>query len=80
MENQNVDNGHTEPERELEPLWTVSQVAQYLSVKPITVYRWLSEKRVIEPKKVVRISNRVRIPRSEVLRIAGSIKRKLQGQ
>lgn len=79
MENQNTNQGG-KPEKELEPLWTVPQVAQYLSVNTQSVYRWLSEKRVIDPAKVVRVSNRVRVPRSEVLRIAGVIKAKLQEQ
>lgn len=67
-----------EIKKELEILWTPQQVAKYLGLNPISVYRWLSEKRVIDPTKVIRYSNRVRIPRSEVERIAGSVKQKLK--
>lgn len=66
-----------EAQKELEPLWTPVQLATYLSVSPVTVYRWLSEKRVIDPEMVVRFGNKVRIPRSEVERIAGVIKNNL---
>ncbi|KKK92169.1 hypothetical protein LCGC14_2705640, partial [marine sediment metagenome] len=57
--------------KELEILWTVPNVAKYLGLNPVTVYRWISQKRMIDPTKIVRFSNRVRIPRSEVERIAG---------
>ena len=57
----------------LEPLWTVKQVADYFHLKEVTIYRWISTKRI----KSVHISNRVRIPRSEVERIAGEIHSKL---
>lgn len=65
--------------KDLEVLWTPQQVSKYLSVAPVTVYRWLSEKRVLDPEKIVRIpgSNKVRIPRSEVERIAGVTRAKL---
>lgn len=69
-----------EPRRELEVLWSPQQVAKYLGLNPVTVYRWLSEKRVLDPQKILRISNRVRIPRSEVERIAGLTKQSLQGE
>lgn len=65
------------PDRELEVLWTVNQTAQYLSVSPVTIYKWLSQGKVIDKTKLIRFSNRVRIPRSEVLRIAGVIRSKL---
>lgn len=68
----------SEEEKKLEPLWTVPQVAKYLGISPVTVYRWLSEKRMFEPEKVIRFANRVRIPRSEVERIAGTIVRELK--
>ena len=64
--------------RELEVLWSVQQVAKYLGLNPVTVYRWISEKRMLDPEKIIRFSNRVRIPRSEVERIAGSIKKGLE--
>lgn len=64
--------------KELELLWTVNQTAKYLSVSPFTVYRWIKEGKVIEQNKVVRFSKQVRIPRSEVTRIAGIIKSKLE--
>ena len=69
-----------EPKRELEILWTPQQVAKYLGLNPVTVYRWIAEKRMIDPTKVIRFSNRVRIPRSEVERIAGLTRAKLKGE
>ena len=66
--------------RELEILWTPQQVAKYLGLNPVTVYRWIAEKRMINPEKIIRFSNRVRIPRSEVERIAGSIKKELENK
>ena len=62
----------------MEVLWTPQQVAKYLGLNPVTVYRWISEKRMLDPAKIIRFSNRVRIPRSEVERIAGSIKKGLE--
>lgn len=64
--------------KELEVLWSVAQVAKYLGVHPVTIYRWLSEGRVLNKEKVLRIGSRVRIPRSEVVRIAGVIKSGLE--
>ena len=64
--------------KELEVLWTPKQVAKYLGLNPVTVYRWLSEKRTFNPEKIIRFANRVRIPRSEVERLAGSIKKTLE--
>jgi len=64
--------------KELEPLWTVSQTAKYLSVSPFTVYRWIKEKKVINSDRIIRFSKQVRIPRSEVARIAGVIRTKLE--
>ena len=58
--------------KDLEPLWTVPQIAKYLSVSPVTVYRWLAEKKVFDPEKIIRFANRVRIPQSEVERVAGN--------
>ncbi len=58
--------------KNLEPLWTVQQTAKYLQVSPVTIYRWISSKKLINPTKLVRFSNRVRIPLSEVMRIAKS--------
>lgn len=65
-------------EKKLEVLWTPRKVAEYLSVNRVTVYRWLAEKRMLDPTKIIRFSNRVRIPRSEVERIAGVIKSNLE--
>lgn len=67
-----------EVKRELEVLWTVPQVAKYLGLSPVTVYRWIGEGKVFDPMKIVRYSNRVRVPRSEVERIAGTIIKKLE--
>lgn len=64
--------------KELEILWTPKNVAKYLGLNPVTIYRWIAEKRMFNPEKIVRFSNRVRIPRSEVERIAGTIKQKLE--
>jgi excisionase family DNA binding protein len=80
QETPNSNGAAGTPKKELEPLWTPQQVAQYLSVHPVTVYRWLSEGKVIDPAKVKRVSNRVRIPRSEVVRIAGTIRDNLMNQ
>lgn len=66
--------------KELQVLWTPQQVAKYLGLNPVTVYRWIAEGRMIDPTKIVRFSNRVRIPRSEVERIAGLTKSKLEGE
>ena len=66
-----------EPKKELEILWTPQNVAKYLGLNPVTVYRWISEKRTIDPTKIVRFSNRVRIPRSEVERLAGITRARL---
>ena len=66
--------------KELEVLWTPKQVAKYLGLSNVTVYKWIAEKRTLDPAKIVRFSNRVRIPRSEVERIAGLIKAKVVGE
>lgn len=66
--------------KELEILWTPQQVAKYLNMNQVTIYRWLMEGRVLDPTKIIRFSNRVRIPRSEVERIAGVFKKNLQEQ
>ena len=63
-----------EEKKELEILWSPTQLANYLTMSPGTIYRWLSQGKVIDPEKVVRIGKTVRIPRSEVERIAGNIK------
>lgn len=68
----------SEENKVLEVLWTPKQVATYLGISPVTVYRWLSHKKQFDPEKIVRFANRVRIPRSEVERIAGSIKKDLE--
>lgn len=69
----------SEEKKELQVLWTPKQVAEYLGLNPVTVYRWIAEGRMLDPEKIVRFSNRVRIPRSEVERIAGLTKGKLNG-
>lgn len=67
-----------EPKKELEVLWSVQQVATYLGLSRVTVYRWLAEKKTFDPEKIIRFANRVRIPRSEVERIAGTIRKRLE--
>lgn len=69
-----------ENKKDLEILWTPKQVAKYLGLSPVTVYRWISEERMLDPKMIVRFSNRVRIPRSEVERLAGVTRAKLEGE
>lgn len=66
--------------RELEILWTPKNVAKYLGLSSVTIYRWIAEKRMINPDKIVRFSNRVRIPRSEVERIAGITRDRLKSK
>ena len=78
MENQEVNQQPTAPKKDLEVFWTVTQVAQYLLVNRGTVYNWLWQGQIIDPKKVVRIGRKIRIPRSEVERIAGNIKDNLK--
>ncbi|MEX2053940.1 MAG: helix-turn-helix domain-containing protein [Candidatus Colwellbacteria bacterium] len=69
-----------EIKKELEILWTPQQVAKYLGLHTVTVYRWIAEKRMLDQTKIVRFSNRVRIPRSEVERIAGITRAKLMSE
>lgn len=61
----------------LEVLWTPQQVAKYLMVNRLTVYRWIKGGQIIDPSKIIKISSKIRIPRSEVERIAGIKKGKL---
>lgn len=63
-----------EPQKDLEPLWTPVQVAKFLGVHKQTVYRWLSTGTVLDSTKLVRFNRRVRIPRSEVVRLAGTVR------
>lgn len=63
--------------KDLEVLWTPRQAAKYLNLHPVSIYRWIMEKRVLNPDKLIRFSNRVRIPRSEIERIAGSVRNNL---
>lgn len=72
-----TQNSNDTDQKDLEVLWTVTQTAKYLSIHPNTIYNWIAQKKVIDAKHLVRFSNRVRIPRSEVMRIAGVIKSKL---
>ena len=67
-----------EMKKDLEVLWTPKQVADYFTLSIRTVYGWMRTKTVIDPTKIVRVGNRVRIPRSEVERIAGKIKNNLK--
>ena len=65
----------SEEKKDLEVLWTVEQVAAYFTISKRTVYQWIAGKRVIDPVKLVYIGNLVRIPRSEVERIANQKKK-----
>lgn len=69
-----------EGKRDLEVLWTPMQVAKYLGLTATTVYRWIADDKIIDSSKIVRFSNRIRIPRSEVERIAGLTKARLAGE
>lgn len=70
----------SEERKELEVLWTPTQVAKYLGVNPVSVYRWITNKKMFDPAKIVRFTNRIRIPRSEVERIAGITKTRLENK
>ena len=70
----------SEEEKKLEVLWSPRQLAEYLGMNISSVHRWLSQKRMIDPAKVRRIGGRVRIPRSEVERIAGITKEKINSK
>ena len=59
----------------LEVLWTPEQVAKYFMVSRRTVYQWISKKKVINPIKIMRIGNSVRIPRSEIERVANQVRK-----
>lgn len=67
-----------EIKKDLEILWTPKQVAEYFTLSIRTVYQWISGGKVLDPNKIVRIGNRVRIPRSEVERVAGKIRNQLK--
>ena len=62
------------PKSNLEPLWTVTKTAQYLGLSIHTIYNWVSKKKI----KFFKISSQVRIPKSEVERIVGKIKGRLE--
>lgn len=74
----NTQNENTTEQKDLDVLWTIKQTAKYLSIHPGTVYNWVGKKKMLDPSKVVKFSNRVRIPRSEVIRIAGIVKLRLE--
>lgn len=69
-----MDQLYEEQSTHLEPLWTVEQAADYFHLNPMTIYRWVSKGRI----KSTKIGNRVRIPRSEIERIAGETQANLQ--
>lgn len=70
-----TESENRSPKEDLEVLWTVKQTAEYFSVIPGTVRRWIREGKIISKK----VGSRVRIPRSEVVKLAGGVKEKLQG-
>lgn len=79
MENQNPNGSSPVPARQdLGVLWTLPQVAQYLLVSRKTLYGWLKAGKVFDPAKIIRIGRSIRIPRSEVERIAGNVKTNLK--
>lgn len=57
--------------RELEDYLSPEQVAQRLGVNPVTVYRWIKERKLIASKLGRRI---IRIASSEVVRFMDSRK------
>lgn len=66
----------TEENQRLEVLWTVAQAARYLSVNKFTIYRWIKEEKI----RKIKFSNRVRIPRSEIEKLAGIVRDKIANQ
>lgn len=76
MENQN--DSPAAARQDLGVLWTLPQVAQYLLVSRKTVYGWVKHGKVLDASKVIRIGRSIRIPRSEVERIAGTVKANLK--
>ena len=60
----------------LEPLLTPKQLGEYLGFKQRTIYLWIRQGK-IDPTKVIKFGERVRIHRSEADRLAGEIKTKL---
>lgn len=65
-----------EERKELSPsLWTVNQAAKYLLVAPLTVYRWIAAEKI----RAIRFGfgRSIRIPRTEIERIAGETRSKL---
>ena len=66
-----------EVKKDLEVLWTPKQTAEYFSLSIRTIYQWISSGKMFNPKKIVKIGSRVRIPRSEIERIAGKIRNQI---
>lgn len=63
--------------KDLEVLWNTIQMAQYLGISKRTIYAWIRTNKVIDPAKIIKVGNRVRIPRSEVMRIANNKYKKI---
>lgn len=61
------------PFQTLEPMWTASMVSNYFSVHRYTVYRWIKEGKL----NASVLNGKFRVPRSEVERLAGTVKDKL---
>lgn len=59
-----------------EPLWTIEQVAAYLSIARITVYRMIKRGEL----NVIRMGKRLRIPEGEIKRLSGQIQETLKSQ
>lgn len=64
--------------RDLERLYPLPWVAQYLGFSRKTLYGWVKEGKVFKPERIVRVGRSIRIPRSEVERVAGSIRDNLK--
>ena len=64
---------YPETKQKLEVLWSIAQVATYFHVCAETVHRWARSGKM----RSVKTGGRVRIPRSEVERMAGETRNKL---
>lgn len=63
--------------KDLQILWTIEQVANYFHISKRTIYQWISKGTMIDPAKLVYVGSLVRIPRSEVERIANKKREKI---
>lgn len=65
--------------KKLELLWDPKQVASYFGVTKTTVWRWVRKGQVFDPSAIIRLPHgQIRIPRSEVERVAGVKKEEIK--